>query len=65
MEEYPVLTTCLGSDGVGNPSTVVLTYDAAKGNSTPNGEVIRTSLITIRLEGIVHRQTSELEYRLP
>ena len=39
------------SDGVGNLSTVASTNEAVDMTSTPNVEVIRTSLVSKRREG--------------
>ena len=54
---------CLESEGLGNPYTVASIYDAINMTSIPTVEVIRTSLVAIRHDVIVRRQTPELEYR--
>ena len=55
----------LGSEGVGNPSTVVLTNDAANMASIMTVEVIKTYLVATMPKGIICRKTLEIEYRLP
>ena len=60
MEEWSGLATFLGSEGVGNPSTVALTDDAVEITSMPTVEVIGTSLVARRHEGTVFRKTSAL-----
>ena len=42
------LTLCLGSEGVGHPSTVASNYAAVDMASILNVEVIRTSLVARR-----------------
>ena len=53
----------LGSEGVGNPSTVVSADDAVEMDSRMTVEVIGTSILSRMHEGIVHRHTSVLKYR--
>ena len=54
------MATFLGSEGVGNPSTVALADDAVEITSMPTVEVIGTSLVARRHEGTVFRKTSAL-----
>ena len=54
---------CLESEGVGHPYTVASIDDAFNMTSMPTVEVIRTSLVAIKHDVIVRRQTPELEYR--
>ena len=54
---------CFRSEGVGNPLTATLTYEAVNMTSTPTAEVIRISLVAIKQDDFIHRPTSDLEYR--
>ena len=60
MAAYLGLTLCLGSEGVGYPSMVASNYDAVDMTSILTVEVIGTSLVSRRREGVVCRQTSAL-----
>ena len=53
MAAYLGLTLCLGSEGVGHPSTVASNYDAVDMTSILTVEVIGNSLVSRRREGVV------------
>ena len=55
MAAYSGLTLCLGSKGVGHPSTVASNYDAVDMTSSLTVEVIGNSLVARRREGVVCR----------
>ena len=60
MAAYSGLTLFLGSEGVGHPSRVASNYDAVDMTSILTVEVIGTSLVSRRREGVVCIQTSAL-----
>ena len=55
-----VLTVGLGGEGIGKPSTVVSTDEAANMTSTPTIEVIRTSIVTRKIKGVIRKETLAL-----
>ena len=57
MAAYSGLTLFLGSEGVGHPSRVASNYDAVDMASILTVEVIRTSLVATKREGVICIQT--------